>query len=90
MRLGGAQMTVRLAALLGNFAKSLLLCIVQDHLRMESISFEDKQRGLMGITFLLHWVHLRPAVLGAENLTVCIATRRQNTSLQCVTKHWVR
>jgi hypothetical protein len=83
-------MTVRIAALLGKLAQSLILQLIHNHTRRDSNSFDDKQQGLMGVVLLLHWVHTQPAVLSAESMTVVVAVGRQNTSVQRVTEHGVR
>ena len=62
-------MAVRIVALLGKLAQSLLLQIIHNHTKRDFISFEDKRQGLMGVALLLHRVHTRPAVLSAKSLT---------------------
>ena len=57
MRLGGHQLTVGIAALLGKLAQGLFLWIIDNRLRRKCIAFEDKGQSLIGVTFLYHWMH---------------------------------
>ena len=75
---------------LANLPRVCSFQITDKHLGTNSITLEDKQQHLMGVTILHHQVHYRPAVLDAEGLTVLVASSRQYSSLRGVAEYWMR